>query len=266
MAWKTPKTTWGQAGQTVPGADDFNRIEGNTQYLKDEIDTRMQVISKITYYVATTGNDNNSGTSNSPFKTIQKAVNEAYKAIAGRVRINIAPGTYTGDVEIENLMCPLIEFFGDNETNTTIVGDITITNAQWVRIFRLKLRDGIYGVLSQNGLHKLTVYDVIIENVNVGVYLANVEMAEIDSTSINANGHAIECRTVGNLRVKNVQISGVQTSGIRISEGSFAYTSGLTGNIGSVPVHSIHASLLIKGSSTITGGADTKSSGGQIFE
>jgi len=41
MAWQTPKTNWGQPGQTVPGADDFNRIEGNTQHLKDEIDSHM---------------------------------------------------------------------------------------------------------------------------------------------------------------------------------------------------------------------------------
>jgi glutamine cyclotransferase len=41
MAWQTPKTNWGQAGQTVPGATDFNRIEGNTQYLKDEIDSHL---------------------------------------------------------------------------------------------------------------------------------------------------------------------------------------------------------------------------------
>ena len=39
MAWQTPKTNWGQSGQTVPAATDFNRIEGNTQHLKDEIDS-----------------------------------------------------------------------------------------------------------------------------------------------------------------------------------------------------------------------------------
>ena len=39
MAWENPITTWGQAGQTVPGAADFNRIEGNTQYLKDTLDS-----------------------------------------------------------------------------------------------------------------------------------------------------------------------------------------------------------------------------------
>jgi hypothetical protein len=31
--WQTPITTWGQAGQTVPGVDDFNRIEGNIDIL-----------------------------------------------------------------------------------------------------------------------------------------------------------------------------------------------------------------------------------------
>lgn len=32
-SWQTPKTNWGQPGQTVPGADDFNRIEGNIETL-----------------------------------------------------------------------------------------------------------------------------------------------------------------------------------------------------------------------------------------
>jgi hypothetical protein len=34
MAWQTPKTNWGQAGQTVPVADDFNRIEENIRVLE----------------------------------------------------------------------------------------------------------------------------------------------------------------------------------------------------------------------------------------
>ena len=33
MAWQTPKTNW-QAADVV-SKDDFNRIEGNAQYLKD---------------------------------------------------------------------------------------------------------------------------------------------------------------------------------------------------------------------------------------
>jgi len=33
MAWQNPIVTWGQPGQTVPGVDDFNRIEGNIETL-----------------------------------------------------------------------------------------------------------------------------------------------------------------------------------------------------------------------------------------
>ena len=47
MAWQTPKTNWGQSGQTVPAATDFNRIEGNTQYLKDEIDSLATDFNRI---------------------------------------------------------------------------------------------------------------------------------------------------------------------------------------------------------------------------
>ncbi|WP_352420725.1 hypothetical protein [Proteiniborus sp.] len=39
MAWIQPFLNW-VAGM-IPTKDDFNRIEGNTQYLKDEIDTQM---------------------------------------------------------------------------------------------------------------------------------------------------------------------------------------------------------------------------------
>jgi len=39
MVWENPVTTWGQAGKTVPIADDFNRIEGNIQHLQDTKET-----------------------------------------------------------------------------------------------------------------------------------------------------------------------------------------------------------------------------------
>ena len=38
-SWQTPKTNWGRPGQTVPVADDFNRIEGNIQHLQDTKET-----------------------------------------------------------------------------------------------------------------------------------------------------------------------------------------------------------------------------------
>ena len=45
MAWIPPITHWGQQGQTSPGVTDFNRIEGNIQYLKYEIDSRHAVLT-----------------------------------------------------------------------------------------------------------------------------------------------------------------------------------------------------------------------------
>ena len=42
MAWENPVTTWGQAGKTVPGAGDFNRIEGNIQHLRTELDEHVE--------------------------------------------------------------------------------------------------------------------------------------------------------------------------------------------------------------------------------
>ena len=45
MAWENPVTTWGQAGKTVPGAGDFNRIEGNIQHLRTELDEHKSDIA-----------------------------------------------------------------------------------------------------------------------------------------------------------------------------------------------------------------------------
>ena len=36
MAWIPPKTNW--QVEDVPGSEDFKRIEGNTQYLKEQTD------------------------------------------------------------------------------------------------------------------------------------------------------------------------------------------------------------------------------------
>ena len=257
------KTVWDENTAITPAR--LNNLE--TQYEKAMEDAVTEAKQMVQYYVATTGNDNNSGASGSPFKTIQRAVNEAYKTIAGRVRINIAAGTYTENIEIENMMCPEVFFYGADKTTTIISGDIDISNAQCIRLYRLTIRDQNYGVVSANGLKKLKMDDVIIDNVTIaGVYIKATEMVEINNSSIDAGGKAIDCSTVGTLCAVSVEISSVQTHGIEISRGTFAYTWGLTGNIGTVPVHSVSGSILIKGTSSITGGADDTSIGGQIFE
>jgi len=52
--WQTPKTTWGQPGQTVPGAADFNRIEGNILELQNTKETPSGAQAKVNTHAALT--------------------------------------------------------------------------------------------------------------------------------------------------------------------------------------------------------------------
>ena len=256
------KTTWTESTGITP--ERLNNLE--TQYDKAMDEAVTEAVQEIQYYVSPTGSDSNAGTSAAPFKTIQKAVNMAYKAIAGRVRIDIAAGTYTGDIDIENMMCPKLFLYGNDETDTIINGGINIKNAQHVQISDLQVRNEFYGIVADNGLRRLQVNSVIINNAGIGISAREVEMVTVSSSEIDANAEGISCDTVGTLSVSSTTFSGMSTGVISISGGTFACTSGLIGSLGTVPVHRVSGSILVKGSSTITGGADTKSNGGQIFE
>lgn len=50
----------------------------------------------LTYYVATTGSDNNPGTEAAPFLTVQKAIDVLPKQIRHAVTINVGAGSFTG--------------------------------------------------------------------------------------------------------------------------------------------------------------------------
>ena len=79
MAWENPVTTWGQAGKTVPGAGDFNRIEGNTQYLKDEVDSHKAENASTTAkgHVQLSSSTSSTSTSLAATASAVKTVNDA---------------------------------------------------------------------------------------------------------------------------------------------------------------------------------------------
>jgi hypothetical protein len=54
MSWENPVTTWGLAGKTVPGAGDFNRIEGNIQHLQDTKETPTGAQAKVDAHTSQT--------------------------------------------------------------------------------------------------------------------------------------------------------------------------------------------------------------------
>lgn len=49
MSWGTPKTDWNSTQQENVGGDDFNRIEGNTQFLYDQFFNNYQLINMAAY-------------------------------------------------------------------------------------------------------------------------------------------------------------------------------------------------------------------------
>jgi len=109
MAWQTPKTNWGQPGQTVPGATDFNRIEGNIQELQNTKETPAGAQAKVDTHANVNAStsakghvqltDSVSSTSTTTAAT-PNSVKQAYdKANAAMPK---SGGTFTGQVTAQN--------------------------------------------------------------------------------------------------------------------------------------------------------------------
>jgi hypothetical protein len=93
------------------------------------IDDGMTTIGNITYYVNTaTGNDGNSGTAESAFKTISKAISMIPKNVNHLVTINVAAGTYAEDIEIKGFFgSGYIMLSGDSVlTDTYVLNSILV--------------------------------------------------------------------------------------------------------------------------------------------
>jgi len=107
------------------------------------------------------GNDNNGGTSGSPFKTITKALSLANPGDT----INIAAGTYSETVVITQNNITII----GADSGTTIidpVGDSTTS--------------GLYGIYA-NGFSNLRISNLRIKNCYYGIYFNNVDTSVLNN-------------------------------------------------------------------------------------
>lgn len=94
---------------------------GDARYLMIGTGLRTRLTTNATYYVATTGNDSNPGTSGSPWLTLQHALNFLQSSIdtAGfAVTINNADGTYSGNTLVTG------DFVGGGPIN--IIGNTSV--------------------------------------------------------------------------------------------------------------------------------------------
>ncbi|HVM72865.1 MAG TPA: hypothetical protein VMT91_13970 [Anaerolineales bacterium] len=107
-----PSTIERVASYTPLVTTNFNNVlsvnDNNLQAAMDTLDdhTRKKLLTGLTYYVATTGNDSNDGKSvSTPFLTLQHAVDVvAGLDVSGKtVTIQLADGTYTGQITLKNV-------------------------------------------------------------------------------------------------------------------------------------------------------------------
>ncbi len=91
MAWRTPKTDW-KAGD-IPAASDFNRIEGDTLYLKDEVDSHKAEDASTTAKGHVQLNNTVTSTSTTQAATANavKTVNDGAKAYTDAHEQKAAP-------------------------------------------------------------------------------------------------------------------------------------------------------------------------------
>ena len=94
--WQTPKTNW-SAEDGVMNTD-FNRIEGNIQYLKDqEVNlSAYMVAAPYTVYVSVNGSTSGDGTVSNPYRYLNQAIAAIPKNLGGHtVSIQITGSTST---------------------------------------------------------------------------------------------------------------------------------------------------------------------------
>lgn len=130
MAWQTPKTDWSTEDGVLNS--DFNRIEGNLQYLYDKMPSQAE--ASITRYVTTTGNDTTGdGTAAAPFRTIQKALDNVPKSLGGNnLTISCSSGTYDG-FSITNYTGGVVSIISAG-ADVYINGSIVVENCDVVSI------------------------------------------------------------------------------------------------------------------------------------
>src|SRR5699024_1249738 len=90
------------------------------------------------YVDATNGSDDNEGTQDKPFKTINKAISKLPSVSIPSTTINIADGTYDETVHLYNLTHYYLNLFGTSK-NTIITGRVDIASCPHVVLQDLSL-------------------------------------------------------------------------------------------------------------------------------
>ena len=180
------------------------------------------------YYVSTTGNNGNVGSSGAPWRTLQFAANE----VGPGDRVVVLPGNYTGfHLTTSGLPASPIEFFaqpGVNITQRNVVtpDGINLESASYIVIDGFKVaampRAGVRSVgLPSNFAEHVTVRNVTAQNNGVwGIFTGHVDdlLIENNKTSGSLDEHGIYVSNSGDRPViRNNTAWGNRGNGIHMN-------------------------------------------------
>ena len=193
------------------------------------------VTAHNTFYVATTGNDNNPGTLAQPWLTIQRAANVA---VAGDT-INIVAGTYNGPhILMQNSGSAGNYITFQNYNSGTV--NINITDSNWIGIstnaknylkfsgLRISAPNNFYGIDAYQSSY-ITIQNCYFTNCKAdGIYGENASYITIDNCEVTGVGTAsseemISMYSVAHFEIKNCLVhdsAGTQRIGIDAKNGS----------------------------------------------
>lgn len=281
------KATKTALGQVIIG-NGIN-VDSNGKISTQEIEMFEEV---RLYCNSSTGNDNNDGRSSSKaFKTLSKAVNVAKKIIANKIIISLSVGTYTG-VKLTGILANQIDITGDysNPESTIVDGNISTEDmhGKLVRIMHFKLNgevgainqpsdlnclymtiNGSVGISGGNNLVKINSSKITNSEYG-GISISNCGIVEIDNCTLIGAHSCIYLSNVGSAKINSNTITLTKNTShiasINIANATTATISSLKGSTGSSAIlRSSESVVFYESGQDITGGANKKENGGQIF-
>lgn len=181
--------TWERADEPTEAGTPINKA------LFDSIAADMGLSANVTIYVSTSGSDTlGDGTAANPYATIQRAISSLPKNLNGyTATINIAAGTYSGNVGIANTYGGIIILSGEAGAAVQING-LQVAHDSNVQVANINLT--IAGMINGNAITvtnaKLMCFSPIatIGSVSNGVYANQNGYALFTDLTVNNTSHA----------------------------------------------------------------------------
>lgn len=169
--------------------------------------------SAKTVYVDQDGDNSNSGTSDEPFKTLEKAAEEVNKGDADEVRVK--KGSFEGGVTFERG----VTLEGAGKGSTTITGTLTFKKKAELKNLSVKTKSHTAVTLGKNAAGNFKDVD-IRDFTGVGIWLTSGDSSLTleDSRVGGSNGKGIYAEAGSKLNVSGSQIVNNKQEGIDIRQ------------------------------------------------